>query len=200
MTSSIPHGGRSTANQVLAGVDLTRKWILITGCDEEIGFETMNALAANGAHVFGLASSLASAKSACDEIGPRNARRVRVPRAAGAIDGGGRGADRLSKILYQHGGTSYVHVLTGENNEFAAELNLGKLSSTSGLRWSSFTTLWAGLAVSRGDTSLSMEAIVSNDICHREIEATQVERPELLSTHARFIRGDAQCLFSRARG
>jgi NAD(P)-dependent dehydrogenase (short-subunit alcohol dehydrogenase family) len=71
MTSSIPHGGRSTANQVLAGVDLTRKWILITGCDEEIGFETMNALAANGAHVFGLASSLASAKSACDEIGPR---------------------------------------------------------------------------------------------------------------------------------
>jgi len=71
MASSIPHGARSTANQVLAGVDLTRKWILVTGCDEEIGFETMNALAANGAHVFGLANSLASAKSACDQIGPR---------------------------------------------------------------------------------------------------------------------------------
>jgi NAD(P)-dependent dehydrogenase (short-subunit alcohol dehydrogenase family) len=71
MASSIPHGPRSTANQVLAGVDLTRKWILVTGCDEEIGFETMNALAANGAHVFGLASSLAGAKSACDRIGPR---------------------------------------------------------------------------------------------------------------------------------
>jgi WW domain-containing oxidoreductase len=71
MASSIPHGARSTANQVLAGVDLTRKWILVTGCDEEIGFETMNALAANGAHVFGLASSLAGAKSACDQIGPR---------------------------------------------------------------------------------------------------------------------------------
>jgi WW domain-containing oxidoreductase len=71
MASSIPHGARSTANQVIAGVDLTRKWILVTGCDEEIGFETMNALAANGAHVFGLASSLASAKSACDQIGPR---------------------------------------------------------------------------------------------------------------------------------
>jgi WW domain-containing oxidoreductase len=71
MAGSIPHGARSTANQVLAGVDLTRKWILVTGCDEEIGFETMNALAANGAHVFGLASSLASAKSACDQIGPR---------------------------------------------------------------------------------------------------------------------------------
>jgi WW domain-containing oxidoreductase len=31
----------------------------------------MNALVANGAHVFGLASSLASAKGACDQIGPR---------------------------------------------------------------------------------------------------------------------------------
>jgi NAD(P)-dependent dehydrogenase (short-subunit alcohol dehydrogenase family) len=71
MASSIPHGARSTANQVLAGVDLTRKWILVTGCNEEIGFETMNALAANGAHVFGLASSLASAKDACNQIGPR---------------------------------------------------------------------------------------------------------------------------------
>jgi NAD(P)-dependent dehydrogenase (short-subunit alcohol dehydrogenase family) len=71
MASSIPYGPRSTANQVLAGVDLTRKWILVTGCDEEIGLEIMNALAANGAHVFGLASSLAGAKSACDQVGPR---------------------------------------------------------------------------------------------------------------------------------
>jgi WW domain-containing oxidoreductase len=71
MASSIPHGARSTANQVLAGVDLTRKWILVTGCDEESGFETMNALVANGAHVFGLANSFAGAKNACDQIGPR---------------------------------------------------------------------------------------------------------------------------------
>ena len=71
MASSIPHGSRSTANQVLAGVDLTRKWIVVTGCNEEIGLETMNALAANGAHVFGLASSLARATSACDQVGPR---------------------------------------------------------------------------------------------------------------------------------
>jgi WW domain-containing oxidoreductase len=71
MASSIPHGARSTANQVLGGVDLTKKWILVTGCNEEIGFETMNALAANGAHVFGLANSLAGAKNACDQIGPR---------------------------------------------------------------------------------------------------------------------------------
>jgi WW domain-containing oxidoreductase len=71
MASSIPHGPRSTANQVLAGVDLTRKWILVTGCNEEIGLETMNALAANGAHVFGLASSLGEAKRACEQVGLR---------------------------------------------------------------------------------------------------------------------------------
>ena len=71
MACSIPHGAGSTANQVLAGVDLTKNWILVTGCDEEIGFETMNALAANGAHVFGLASSMAAAENACDQIGLR---------------------------------------------------------------------------------------------------------------------------------
>jgi len=35
-------------------------------------------------------------------------------------------ADRLSKILYQHGGTSYLQVLTSENNDFSAELNLAQ--------------------------------------------------------------------------
>jgi WW domain-containing oxidoreductase len=71
MVGSIPYGPRSTANQVLAGVDLARKSILVTGCDEEIGLELMNALAANGAHIFGLASSLSAAKSACEQAGPR---------------------------------------------------------------------------------------------------------------------------------
>jgi multidrug efflux system outer membrane protein len=33
-------------------------------------------------------------------------------------------ADRLSKVLYQHGGASYLQVLISENNEFSAELNL----------------------------------------------------------------------------
>jgi multidrug efflux system outer membrane protein len=35
-------------------------------------------------------------------------------------------ADRLSKVLYQHGGTSYLQVLTSENNEFSAQLNLAQ--------------------------------------------------------------------------
>jgi len=70
MARSIPFGARSTADQVLAGVDLTRKRILVTGCNSGIGFETMNALAANGAHVIGLARTHDSAQTACNSAGP----------------------------------------------------------------------------------------------------------------------------------
>ena len=35
---------RSTADDVLAGVDLVNKTILITGCNSGIGFESMRAL------------------------------------------------------------------------------------------------------------------------------------------------------------
>jgi outer membrane protein, multidrug efflux system len=34
--------------------------------------------------------------------------------------------DRLSKILYRHGGASYLQVLTSENNDFSAKLNLAQ--------------------------------------------------------------------------
>jgi WW domain-containing oxidoreductase len=70
MSQAIPFGARSTADNVLAGIDLTGKRIVVTGCNSGIGFETMNALCANGAHVIGLARSLQDAKSACDKAGP----------------------------------------------------------------------------------------------------------------------------------
>jgi WW domain-containing oxidoreductase len=70
MPLSNPFGARSTADQVLAGVDLTGRHIVVTGCTSGIGFETMNALAANGAHVIGLARAPASAASACKRAGP----------------------------------------------------------------------------------------------------------------------------------
>jgi outer membrane protein, multidrug efflux system len=35
-------------------------------------------------------------------------------------------ADRLSKVLYQHGGASYLQVLISENNDLSAELNLAQ--------------------------------------------------------------------------
>jgi WW domain-containing oxidoreductase len=69
MTQSIPFGARSTADQVLAGVDLTRKRMVVTGCDRGIGLETMKALVANGAHVIGLARTLEDARAACNAAG-----------------------------------------------------------------------------------------------------------------------------------
>ena len=69
MTQSIPFGARSTADQVLAGVDLTRKRMVVTGCRSGIGLETMKALVANGAHVIGLAQTLEDARAACDAAG-----------------------------------------------------------------------------------------------------------------------------------
>ena len=69
MAYSNPFGARSTADQVLAGVDLTGRHIVVTGCNSGIGFETMNALAANGAHVIGLARTLSAAAHACKRVG-----------------------------------------------------------------------------------------------------------------------------------
>jgi NAD(P)-dependent dehydrogenase (short-subunit alcohol dehydrogenase family) len=69
MAPAIPFGSRSTADKVLAGIDLTGKHILITGCSSGLGFETMSALCANGAHVIGLARSMADAEAACAKAG-----------------------------------------------------------------------------------------------------------------------------------
>ena len=69
MSQSIPFGSRSTADQVLAGVDLTRKRMVVTGCASGIGLETMKALVANGAHVIGLARTLDDARAACNAAG-----------------------------------------------------------------------------------------------------------------------------------
>src|ERR1700676_4885091 len=69
MAQSIPFGARSTADQVLAGVDLTRRRMVVTGCESGIGLETMKALVANGAHVIGLARTLDDARAACSAAG-----------------------------------------------------------------------------------------------------------------------------------
>jgi WW domain-containing oxidoreductase len=81
MTQSIPFGARSTADQVLAGVDLTRKRMVVTGCDHGIGLETMKALVANGAHVIGLARTLEDARAACNAAGTSS-----TPIACGLAD------------------------------------------------------------------------------------------------------------------
>ncbi len=70
MTKSILFGRRSTADQVLAGIDLSGKRILVTGCTTGLGLETMNAFAANGATVIGLARSLQAATMSCAQASP----------------------------------------------------------------------------------------------------------------------------------
>jgi WW domain-containing oxidoreductase len=70
MADPILFGARSTADKVLAGIDLTGRHIVVTGCNSGIGFETMNALCANGAHVIALARSLPDAETAARKAGP----------------------------------------------------------------------------------------------------------------------------------
>ena len=63
-------GRHTTADQVLAGIDLTGKHMVVTGCNSGLGLETMNALAANGAAVIGLARSIENASQACAAASP----------------------------------------------------------------------------------------------------------------------------------
>ncbi len=70
MAKTNPFGARSTADQVIAGIDLTGRRYVVTGCASGIGFETMCALGANGATVFGLARSVQDAGTAWRKAGP----------------------------------------------------------------------------------------------------------------------------------
>jgi NAD(P)-dependent dehydrogenase (short-subunit alcohol dehydrogenase family) len=66
MTGSF--GATSTTDEVLAGVDLSGKRILVTGVSAGLGVETARALAAHGALVVGAARDLDKAKAATAEV------------------------------------------------------------------------------------------------------------------------------------
>jgi NAD(P)-dependent dehydrogenase (short-subunit alcohol dehydrogenase family) len=61
-------GARSTADEVLEGVDLTGQRIVVTGVSAGIGIETARALAARGATVVGAARDLAKARQATEPV------------------------------------------------------------------------------------------------------------------------------------
>ncbi|RUO88613.1 SDR family NAD(P)-dependent oxidoreductase [Corallococcus sp. AB018] len=69
MSEALPFGARSTAEDVLAGVDLKGRTFLLTGCNAGLGAETLRVLTAHGGHVIGLARSLEQAREACDRVG-----------------------------------------------------------------------------------------------------------------------------------
>ncbi len=62
------YGEDTTAEEVTAGLDLSGKTALVTGCNSGIGYETMRVLALRGAHVLGAARTPEKAKTACDSV------------------------------------------------------------------------------------------------------------------------------------
>ena len=66
MTKTFGHG--STTDEVLAGIDLAGKRVLVTGVSAGLGVETARALAAHGAQVVGAARDLDKARKATAHI------------------------------------------------------------------------------------------------------------------------------------
>lgn len=69
--SGVPLSGfddDSTAAEVTAGLDLTGRLAVVTGCTSGIGFETMRVLALRGAWVIGTSRSLERATEACQKV------------------------------------------------------------------------------------------------------------------------------------
>jgi NAD(P)-dependent dehydrogenase (short-subunit alcohol dehydrogenase family) len=61
-------GATSTTEEVLSGVNLRGKRILVTGVSAGLGVETARALVAHGAHVVGAARDLDKAKAATAQV------------------------------------------------------------------------------------------------------------------------------------
>jgi NAD(P)-dependent dehydrogenase (short-subunit alcohol dehydrogenase family) len=61
-------GATSTTDEVLRGVDLTGKRVLVTGVSAGLGVETARALAAHGAQVVGAARDLSKAHIATEQV------------------------------------------------------------------------------------------------------------------------------------
>jgi len=63
-----PFGAGSTTDEVLDGLNLTGKRVLVTGVSAGLGVETARTLAAHGASVVGAARSLDKAKGATERV------------------------------------------------------------------------------------------------------------------------------------
>jgi NAD(P)-dependent dehydrogenase (short-subunit alcohol dehydrogenase family) len=71
-------GAQSTTDEVLDGVDLAGKRVLVTGVSAGLGAETARALAAHGAHVIGAARDLDKARRATEPVQAQAARGGRL--------------------------------------------------------------------------------------------------------------------------
>jgi NAD(P)-dependent dehydrogenase (short-subunit alcohol dehydrogenase family) len=66
MTNSL--GATSTTDEVLRGINLNGKRVLVTGVSAGLGVETARALAAHGAEVIGTARDLSKAQAATEQV------------------------------------------------------------------------------------------------------------------------------------
>jgi NAD(P)-dependent dehydrogenase (short-subunit alcohol dehydrogenase family) len=64
-----PFTGKSTAEEVTAGLDLSGRLMLVTGANSGLGYETLRVLALRGATVIATARSLDKAQAACASAG-----------------------------------------------------------------------------------------------------------------------------------
>ena len=62
------YGSATTADEVVAGLDLSGQTVLITGCNSGLGYESMRVMVARGAHVIGTARTLEKAEKACASV------------------------------------------------------------------------------------------------------------------------------------
>jgi NAD(P)-dependent dehydrogenase (short-subunit alcohol dehydrogenase family) len=68
LTMSNSFGATSTTDEVLRGINLNGKRVLVTGVSAGLGVETARALAAHGAQVVGAARDLSKARAATEQV------------------------------------------------------------------------------------------------------------------------------------
>ena len=101
-------GKESTADEVLEGVNLSGKRVLVTGVSAGLGVETARSLAAHGATVIGTARDLTKARNALKKAGDPSLELVEVDLASlsgvrKAADGLVAGGKKLDAIIANAG-------------------------------------------------------------------------------------------------
>lgn len=116
----------ATAEQVTAGLDLSGKHAIVTGCSSGIGFETMRVLALRGAYVVGTSRSLQRAEDACKRVvGVTSPAELRLSdpesiiECADSIRASGKPIDMLICNAGVLGGSGRAETVNGIERHFA---------------------------------------------------------------------------------